>query len=123
VLVVNCKIGSKDLIFGCIRDINERKIEELKLVKAICPENNGTLKSVVPRDYLALNSYSNDKILTPREKQVLRLIACGRSSKQIAENLCVSTHTIVKHRKNIIAKFRVKNTAQLIREATRFYWI
>lgn len=57
--------------------------------------------------------------ISEREKEVLLLIAEGFSSKQIADELYISNHTAIKHRKNLIEKFRVKNTAQLIKEASR----
>ncbi|MDJ0645855.1 MAG: LuxR C-terminal-related transcriptional regulator [Flavobacteriaceae bacterium] len=58
-------------------------------------------------------------IISPREREVLALVADGFSSKQIAQKLFISNHTAITHRKNLIEKFRVKNTAQLIKKASR----
>jgi len=55
--------------------------------------------------------------ISDRERQVLLLIADGFSSKEIADKLCISNHTAISHRKNLIEKFKVKNTAQLVKEA------
>ena len=55
--------------------------------------------------------------ISPREKQVLRLISDGYSSKQIADMLYISNHTAISHRKNLIEKFQVKNTAHLVKRA------
>ena len=55
--------------------------------------------------------------ISPREKQVLRLISDGYSSKQIADMLYISNHTAISHRKNLIEKFKVKNTAHLVKRA------
>ncbi len=64
--------------------------------------------------------YDNDPIvISKREKEVLQLIAEGFSSKQIAKELYISDHTAISHRKNLIEKFKVKNTAQLIKEASK----
>lgn len=57
--------------------------------------------------------------ISPRETEVLKLVADGFSSKQIADRLFISNHTAVSHRKNLIEKFNVKNTAQLIKRASR----
>lgn len=57
--------------------------------------------------------------ISPREKEVLQLVADGFSSKQIADRLFISNHTAISHRKNLIEKFNVKNTAQLIKRASR----
>lgn len=59
------------------------------------------------------------KIISPREREVLSLVADGFSSKQIADKLFISNHTAITHRKNLIEKFKVKNTAQLIKRASR----
>ena len=57
-------------------------------------------------------------LITPREEEVLKLIADGYSSKQIAHRLFISNHTAITHRRHLIGKFRVKNTAQLIKKAS-----
>lgn len=56
-------------------------------------------------------------ILTPREKEILELIAEGFTNPQIAEKIFLSQFTIDSHRKNLLAKLNVKNTASLIRLA------
>lgn len=57
--------------------------------------------------------------ISPREKEVLTLIGEGYSSKQIADMLYISNHTAISHRKNLIEKFHVRNTAQLIKNASQ----
>ncbi|MEW7289072.1 response regulator transcription factor [Aquimarina sp. 2304DJ70-9] len=57
--------------------------------------------------------------ISSREEEVLKLIADGFSSKEIAEKLFISNHTAISHRKHLIQKFRVKNTAQLIKKASK----
>ncbi len=59
------------------------------------------------------------KSISAREKEVLKLVADGFSSKQIADRLFISDHTAISHRKNLIEKFKVKNTAHLIKRASR----
>lgn len=55
--------------------------------------------------------------LTPREKEIIDLLAKGFSAKKIAEDLNLSIHTVKTHRKNILAKCECKNTAELIAES------
>ncbi len=57
------------------------------------------------------------KSLTPREKQILVLIAHESTIHEIADRLFISYHTVVKHRKNMLLKLAVKNTAGMIRRA------
>ena len=47
--------------------------------------------------------------LTPRELDVLRLVASGRSNKQIAAELVISEHTVARHVQNIFAKLDVSS--------------
>jgi DNA-binding NarL/FixJ family response regulator len=56
-------------------------------------------------------------ILTRREMEVLEWIAKGLTNKEIAEKLFVSTNTVDTHRKNLLAKFDVLNTAALVYQA------
>ncbi len=74
----------------------------------------------VAEDFKDYNSYESQiKVISPREKEVLKLVADGYSSKQIADKLFISNHTAISHRKNLIEKFKVRNTAQLIKRASR----
>ena len=57
--------------------------------------------------------------LTKREAEILRLIAAEHTTEEIAAKLFISFNTVESHRKNIIAKLGVRNTAGLIREALR----
>ena len=60
-----------------------------------------------------------DVEISCREREVLNLIANGFSSKQIADKLYISNHTAISHRKSLIEKFKVNNTAQLIKKASK----
>jgi DNA-binding NarL/FixJ family response regulator len=55
--------------------------------------------------------------LTPREKEVLVLVADGHSTKQIADQLGISIRTVETHRINMLKKMGVSNSAELIRKA------
>lgn len=57
--------------------------------------------------------------LTEREKQVLRLIAQGRSSKEIAAELGVSVNTVAVHRANLMSALDIHKTAELVLYAVR----
>ena len=55
--------------------------------------------------------------LTPRERQVLKLIAEGNTDRQISEKLCISIRTAHRHHANIRSKLKLKGTAALVRYA------
>jgi DNA-binding CsgD family transcriptional regulator len=56
--------------------------------------------------------------ITPKEKEVLGLLAQGFSSKEIASQLFISVHTVESHRKNLRFKFDAKNSSELIMKAS-----
>ncbi|WP_292010704.1 response regulator transcription factor [Chryseobacterium sp.] len=61
--------------------------------------------------------------LTKREKQILQLLASGKTSINIAEELFLSPLTIDTHRKNLLQKFKAKNSTELITFALQYHLI
>ena len=83
-----------------------------------------TEKEKIEAYFKVANTTSKDyhekkSLISPREEEVLKLVADGFSSKQIADKLFISNHTAISHRKNLIEKFKVKNTAQLIKRVSK----
>jgi DNA-binding NarL/FixJ family response regulator len=58
--------------------------------------------------------------LTRREKEILKMIAEGLTTNEIAQKIFVSPYTVDTHRKNLLSKFDVSNTALLIKTAATF---
>ena len=61
-------------------------------------------------------SYGGDE-LTCREKDVLALLCDGYRTKEIADKLFISTHTVESHRRNIMLKLNVNNSSKLVKLA------
>lgn len=59
----------------------------------------------------------SEVILTPREKGIIKLIAEGMNTKEIADALHISVNTVESHRKNVLLKTGLKNVAHLIKWA------
>jgi len=59
------------------------------------------------------------QILTPREEEVLKLVAEGNSSKEIAELLTISIKTVERHRSNMLQKLGLRDRLDLTRYAIR----
>ena len=60
--------------------------------------------------------YTNNEInetLSAREMEVIKFVAQGLSNKEIADTMCLSTHTVMSHRKNIARKLDIHSTAAL----------
>ncbi len=107
--------------------VKENAFEEL--VNAIRAVNKGqnylcpvATKTMI-LDYLHHTTVERDgtdrDILTPREREVLQMIAEGRRTKEIAGTLHISVKTVETHRKNIMEKLDVKSVAELTRYAIR----
>jgi len=135
----------KQHLFGILKDITKHKkseqflwenleknvtsLKELKKIrrnyKYFFRSNGHTNK--IPTSYnfdkVSLKVNGNNQHVTKREKEVLQLLANGYSTKQIASKLNISYHTVVSHRKNIISKFQVQNTAELISKAMNSFWL
>ncbi len=61
-----------------------------------------------------LNKATHEEVeLSEREQDVLKLLVLGHSNKEIADRLCISTHTVISHRKNITKKLGIKSVAGL----------
>ncbi len=57
--------------------------------------------------------------LTTREREILKFIAEGKSSREVAELLFISPRTVQNHRANIMQKLNLKKTADLVKYAIR----
>jgi DNA-binding NarL/FixJ family response regulator len=61
--------------------------------------------------------------LTPRQREVLQLIAEGKSAKMIAGQLNISTKTVEFHKKQIMNELNMRSTAELVRYAISNGWV
>jgi len=71
------------------------------------------------RDYVDRGAEEQPDILTPRELEVLKLIAEAHTSKEIAEQLVISVKTVERHRQNILDKLGLRDRVELTRYAIR----
>jgi len=76
------------------------------------------LSRAVAEGYLGAETRAANP-LTPREREVLQLIAEGNSTKQVAAILCISYKTAESHRQRIMQKLEIHETASLVRYAIR----
>lgn len=59
------------------------------------------------------------ELLTPREREILQLLAEGRSNKEVATRLEISVYTAETHRRRILQKLNLHNSAELVLYAVR----
>lgn len=100
------KNASLEELTGCIAEALRGMITYSKEVKEIIGRPSKNELSGIPQ-------------LTKREKQVLELLAEGKTSQMIADALFVSSFTVDTHRRNLMQKLDVKNVAGLIMEASK----
>ncbi len=62
---------------------------------------------------------SLEEPLTPREEEVMRLVAQGLTNDEIAEQLVISRHTVARHRENLMRKLGLHNRSELVKYAIR----
>ncbi len=84
--------------------------------KYLCPDIASSIMDAMSTGH---TPGSPDSALSYRERQVLQLIAEGRTSLQIAENLHLSSATVEVHRRNIMRKLDLHSIASLTRYAIR----
>jgi len=101
--------------FGICINITAFK-KDTSMVQVISRYNDNNRKSNyehISTDYYYPDEEAN--LLTARETEILKWIAEGLSSKQIADKFKLSHNTIMNHRKNMLRKVNAKNVAELIK--------
>ena len=125
--IVSYQNGKKDHILGCLHDITAEKSREQTAVEALLAREccaNGLLDVAVSHQLNNVPASSHAgrasaHRISAREKQVLRLVAAGDSSKQIAARLTISENTVETHRRHLLRKFKVNSSPALVKEAHR----
>lgn len=84
-----------------------------------CMTNTRTGKAVDSDQYL---QYDN-LLLSKRQVEILSMLAKGVGSKQIADKLNISVHTVSRHRQDILSRLRVTNTAAAVEIGFRMHLI
>lgn len=95
-----------------------------ELVAAIRTVNQGQIYlspgvSAAIVDAYLTKSYAAADPLTPRERQILQLVAEGRTSKEIADALDLGVKSVESYRTRVMHKLEIHNTAGLVRYAIR----
>ena len=81
------------------------------------------LAALLVQDYLEGPREGGTDPLTPREREIVRLIAQGLTNRQIAERLVLSLNTVKTHRLNIYRKLGLQSRSELVAYALRRGWL
>jgi DNA-binding NarL/FixJ family response regulator len=104
---INKDVGKDELLKAIDKVMNDEKY--------ISPDIS--LKLFTHLNDRNVTDTENEKHLTPREIEIIRHIAAGLTNIEIAAKLFLSTVTVDTHRKNMLAKLQLKNTATLVKYA------
>ncbi len=123
-MLSDASIVSKMLKAGADGFLNKDTGKE-ELLKALERVSGGEkyVSTVISNNLLthlsdpSIQSQEAERPLSPREIEIVKLIAEGLTNKEIAGRLFLSTVTVDTHRKNILAKLHLKNTASLVKYA------
>jgi DNA-binding NarL/FixJ family response regulator len=105
------KNTGKDEVLTAIRSVSKgdsyfsREVSSIIIEQLQKPDSSDIKESDIP--------------ISPREIEVLKLIALEYTNSEIAEKLFISIRTVDTHRRNLLEKLGVKNTAGLVRFAIR----
>ncbi len=74
-------------------------------------------KTALSRKIQPIEDAIDADLLTPRQRDILRLVSIGHTNREIAEMLEISVRTVEVHRFNLMRRLNVRNVAQLLRRA------
>jgi len=69
---------------------------------------------------LIFERWEQTQLLTPREREVFRLLLMGKQRKEVAAELCITEHTVRDHARNISTKLEVKNKTEMLLKVSNF---
>ena len=107
-------------------DDQSSEISALKIISGKDTDRNQMLAATLllkNREALIQNAKNEQPPLTSREKQVLQMISDGLSTKMIADQCFISVHTVETHRKHLLEKLDVRNSMELIKKASKYFWL
>lgn len=102
--IINCE---KEILDHCgVEDsLFEPAVKEI--------ENRTGGRRQTTQDHIEDSKSSITETLSDREKEIIKMVACGLSNKEIADKLCISIHTVTTHRRNLSQKLDIHSPAAL----------
>jgi DNA-binding NarL/FixJ family response regulator len=114
------KAGARGYVLKA--DADENLIIAVDSLRRHKPYLTGTITEFMLDDFVRREDAALDDsivVVTAREREVIQLVAEGRSSKEVASTLGISVKTVEAHRANIMRKLRLHTVSDLVRYAIR----
>ena len=105
------------------KDISAKDLNSA-LFKAVAGERvfSNSILRILQNKYVPYSEKDETMItISPREQEIMNLLAQGKTSQQISDELFISIRTVQAHRSNIMQKLGIKNAAGLVRYAVIHY--
>lgn len=119
-LYLAVKAGAKGYMLK--EDTGSELIRAIETIRSGSTYLSPLVLKELPHDLIGIfrgNRRFQDDPLTARERQVLKLVAEGCTSREISELLFISVHTVHNHRKNIKKKLNIKTNTELVKYAIK----
>ncbi len=97
---------SEELLAACMAALNKKSFYAEEVLELLVNERTSSLTSETP-------------VLTASEIEIVKKIAAGLTTKEIADQKNISIHTVMTHRKNIFRKIGINNSSELLMFAVR----
>jgi DNA-binding NarL/FixJ family response regulator len=99
-------------------DTSNSLVDAIQSLAEHKPYFTAKITAFVLKGYLNPNTRESSA-LTPREREIMQLVAEGKSTKQVADALTISIKTVETHRTNLMRKLHLHSVADLTRYAIR----
>ncbi len=101
-----------------LKDADEQELKEaIEQVHAGGKYYKNKISDMIVESFAAATP--EKKLLTDREKQIVKMVADGKITKEIADLLCISVRTVETYRSKIMKKLEVSNSAEMVRLALK----
>lgn len=119
------------VILLVIKDVNndlniircKSLLHDIKLRHNEIYNHSISFKDRRPLTVIHVSSNRTDIRLSKREEETLKYLAQGMSTKDIGAIMNITDNTVETYRRNLLEKFEAKNAAELVKKASKIYWL
>lgn len=118
ILLMLNNVDREEDIEHCKGVLRKIKLRHNEVYSHNMPTSDGKHLTVIH-----ISSKRTDVLLTKREEETLKYLAQGLTTKDISSAMSITENTVETYRKKLLDKFEAKNIAELIKKASKVYWL